>query len=216
MANRIIPVFASLATLVLVACGDGDEGRVDDVDQDPLSARDDEEDFNDGLAGALGDDENPVLLDEKAANEEGMQLDPALVTISEVRIPSDVQALVDNSFDRADTNDDGVLSGEEYLIVAPALGQSDNNLGRPSGDGPGASAVGTGDTKGKTGLPDGWEAAGRDDFIAEITGGDMAVSRDDMMGAFMERYNVADRDGNDVLEDDEIAAFGRLAMAIRA
>jgi hypothetical protein len=215
MASKVITVFASLSTLALVACGDGGEGRVDDVDRDPLSPKDSEEDFNDGLAGALGNDENPVLLDEEAAEEPGMQLDPALVTLSEVRIPSDVQALVDNSFDRADTNDDGVLSGEEYLIIAPALGQSDNNIGRPAGDGPGASAVGTGDTASGTGLPEGWEAAGRDDFIAEITGGDMAVSREDMLLAFSDRYEVADRDGNDILEDDEIAAFGRLALAVR-
>jgi hypothetical protein len=215
MTKNWIAALFCFSALTLVACGDGDEGRVSDVDQNPLEPKDNEEDFNDGMAGALGDDDNPVLLDEEIAEEEGERLDPALVTLSEVRIPSDIQALVDNSFERADTNDDGVLAGEEYLIVAPALGQSDNNIGRPDGDEPGASAVGTADTQGETGLPEGWVAAGRDDFIRDITGGTMEVSREDMGRAFAERYEVADADGNDILEDDEIVTLGRLALAIQ-
>jgi hypothetical protein len=206
---------ACVSTFALAACGDGGEGRVDDVDRNPLEAKDSEEDFNDGLAGALGDEENPVALDTEVAEEDGQRLDAALVTLSEVRLPSDVDALVDNSFERADTDDDGMLTGEEYLIIAPALGQSDNNIGRPDGDEPGGTAVGTADTGGETGLPDGWVAAGRDDFIADITNGGMDVTREDMRSALRARFEAADEDSNDVLENDEIVAFGRLAMAIR-
>lgn len=215
MTDKWILSLASISILALAACGDGGEGRVDDVDQNPLEAKDDEEDFNDGLAGALGDTDNPVAVDEPDTDEEGMRLDPALVTLTEVRIPSDIDALVENSFGRADTNDDGVLSGEEYLIVAPALGQSDNNIGRPDGDEPGASAVGTADTQGGDDLPEGWQPAGRDDFIEEVSGGDMEITRNEMMNAFTERYDMADANGNDMLEGDEIAAFGRLALAVQ-
>lgn len=197
------------AVLFAASCGVDDQADNDfDGDQTREYANEEVPE-----AVGYGNTDNPASTDEAEAEMRGMRSDPRIVTLNEVRQPSDITALVETSFERADIDDDRKLESEEYAIIAPALGQGDSSIDPPRDDTPGGNAMGVGAMEDDE-LPEGWKSADREEWLTVEGGPDNMMDPQELRDALVERFVVADTDQDRRLEGDEIVIFGRLALAV--
>ncbi|MEM9233246.1 MAG: hypothetical protein AAGA69_03300 [Pseudomonadota bacterium] len=202
----------AVAAVAIMACGD-DEVDTSAENADSYAEADTQpaDTFTDDMeeeetAAGVGDADNPVSTDK------GGDLDSAIITLDEVFLRSDVDPLVENSFERADTDTDGNLTQEEYLLLAPAMGQATNAVGQQSSGDELTPAGGEADKL----LGEGWQSANRETFFSDTAGEDNVISRAELRDAVLSRFDAADRNENGVLNGEEKATFTRLFLAVES
>lgn len=144
------------------------------------------------------------------AHEDEGPIDQRVVTGTEIVSRDDIAVFIDNAFQRADEDEDGVLDYEEYLVIAPALGQADTNRG----DAPGrdtTSAIGPIEEDGPA--ADSAETVERDEWFRTVAGED-GLSPDEFEAALTERFELADENDDDELSPEEASDFLRLQLVV--
>jgi len=204
-------MLAAASSALVIACsdapGDGDARATSDRAASGPSGET-AANMDNRASGDTADVAPPAEID--AHSGEG-QIDQSVVVGYEIRDRDDVPILVDNAFARADEDDNGRLDYEEYLVIAPALGQADSNVGAAEGRDQ-TSSTGPVDYDQPTSSPD-RETAERDE-VFEAMAGDDGLTPQEFETALLERFDLADADGNDELGPDELRDFVRSMLTV--
>lgn len=131
--------------------------------------------------------------------------EPVTVEIAEVRVKDEVEAAAENAFMVADLNGDGVLSRDEYMTIAmnlrPQTTADATTMPAPDG------ALEEGDTTMLAEEPSPVTVAAAFEAAA---GPDGELTREKLREAFLARFEQADADGDDELNDEEWQTFAAL------
>jgi len=207
---------AASALALAAACSPGaedDEGRpapqTDGVTRSAAAEAPDESEPEPAAGGSRMAADRAGESDDERPSGQPMAggRDAAIVNIYEVRDRQDVGRFVDNLFERADDDENGEMTAQEYRLVAPALAQSDNDVSVEAND-RNAEAAG----------PEGAAAdenvglSGGQSFFLMAAGEDEMLSRAELRETILARFDEADADGDGALNAEESSAFARLAM----
>lgn len=197
-AGALLCAAASLA--LLGACSDEPDTDVYAPANTEVTETDPETDV------AMGDErpENLSTPAEIDAHENEGIYDRRVVVGYEIRDRDDVPVFVESAFERADRDGDGTLDYEEYLLIAPTLGQADATIGQGQATTPGPT-----DYENPNPAADTVE---QQEFYRTVAGDD-GMTPEELESALMERFDMADADGDGELSPDETRDFLRLGMA---
>lgn len=148
------------------------------------------------------------------------------VAIADISSKDDAERVAGEAFDQADANSDGKLDRSEYMTLA----MSAEHYGSVSSAAPGAAGgeipgteppdeMPSDDANADGALPGAPDASQMseseampaiDAAFTEAAGEDGSMSQDELRAAFLDRFDIADADGNDQLDDTERQTFAEL------
>lgn len=218
---------ASLLALGIVACGDDSGARYAENEEDQNSAYEENgvneddamsedqitaEDENASRMTMTQDEQSELPGIENApphpAGDETVagtaaSLRAAPTTFAEVETEEDLSIVVEDAFNRADLDQDGQLSREEYRVLTASLA--------PIAAGDAAVDAQT-ETAGE-GDMETTEAEVGADVFAEAAGTGDAVQKESLREAFLARFETADADDDNRLSASEQDDFIRIALS---
>jgi len=149
-------------------------------------------------------------LQSGAADGGAGQIDTSVAAVYKIRNKSDIAATAGAMLTLADKDSDGMLTRDEFDLLAPALAQADNSV-NPSVEGgpvanPGAGAV----TADSASTP-----IRAEQFFTETAGSDNMISRGELTAALTSRFDAADTDANGELSAEESSRFAASMLFAR-
>lgn len=150
--------------------------------------------------------------------------DGMVLAISDISSKDDAERVAGQAFDQADADRDGKLDRSEYMSLAMSAehygSPADSAVGAIPGEIPGEElpdelSSGQANVGGPLpGAPDGSQMSEAgpaiDAAFAEAAGEDGSMTEEELRAAFLDRFDIADADGDDQLNETERQTFAHL------
>ena len=138
------------------------------------------------------------------------QIDTSVAAVHKIRNKSDIAGTADAMLKLADKDSDGMLTRDEFDLLAPALAQADNSV-NPSVEGGPVANPGAGEVTGETTA----EPIRAEEFFSETASSDNTISRNELATALTSRFDAADADANGELSPEESSRFAASMLFAR-
>jgi hypothetical protein len=138
------------------------------------------------------------------------QIDTSVAAVHKIRNKSDIAGTADAMLKLADKDSDGMLTRDEFDLLAPALAQADNSV-NPSVEGGPVANPGAGEVTGETTA----EPIRAEEFFSETASADNTISRNELATALTSRFDAADADANGELSPEESSRFAASMLFAR-
>lgn len=145
-----------------------------------------------------------------AADGGAGQIDTAVAAVYKIRNKSDISGTAGAMLTLGDKDSDGMLTRDEFDLLAPALAQADNSV-NPSVEGGPVANPGAGEVTGDTVAT----PIRAEQFFTETAGSDNVISRSELTAALTSRFDASDADGNGELSGEESARFAASMLFAR-
>ena len=145
-----------------------------------------------------------------AADGGAGQIDTAVAAVYKIRNKSDISATAGAMLTLGDKDSDGMLTRDEFDLLAPALAQADNSA-NPSVEGGPVANPGAGEVTGDTAST----PIRAEQFFTETAGSGNVISRSELTAALTSRFDASDADGNGELNGEESSRFAASMLFAR-